>query len=101
MVLVKPQFERGGPKIGAKGWCAMPRCTEVIARVIEGRERWDGSTCVTRSRRSRAKEGNTEFLALFHGMSDEPMPCLGAAEEATVVRSSASHSVRIEVGKTQ
>ena len=67
VVLIKPQFEARRSQIGAKGVVRDERVhEEVIARVIEGAGEM-GFEYVrhTVSPIKGAKEGNTEFLALF------------------------------------
>ena len=75
VVLVKPQFEARRSQIGAKGVVRDPKVhEEVIAKVIEGAGTmgWE-YVRHTVSPIKGAKEGNTEFLALFH-RTDEAMP---------------------------
>ena len=67
VVLIKPQFEARRSQIGAEGVVRDERVhEEVIARVIEGAGEM-GFEYVrhTVSPIKGAKEGNTEFLALF------------------------------------
>ena len=75
VVLVKPQFEARRAQIGAKGVVRDAKVhEEVIAKVIEGAGTmgWE-YVRHTVSPIKGAKEGNTEFLALFH-RTDEAMP---------------------------
>ena len=75
VVLIKPQFEASRGQIGAKGVVRDPKVhQEVIAKVIAGAAEM-GFEYVrhTVSPIKGAKEGNTEFLALFN-RSDREMP---------------------------
>jgi len=77
VVLIKPQFEAKRSQIGSKGVVRDPKVhEEVIARVIDGAGTmgWE-YVRHTVSPIKGAKEGNTEFLALFNRTGEEmPWP---------------------------
>ena len=75
VVLIKPQFEANRNQIGAKGVVRDPKVhQEVIEKVIAGaNEMGFEYVAHTVSPIKGAKEGNTEFLALFN-RNDADMP---------------------------